>query len=52
VHIALLLSRVGPLLPSEVGVVALEQAAVDSAARPASVIIRRAIREFMLASVW
>jgi hypothetical protein len=51
-HIALLLSRVGPALPREVGVVVLEQAAVDSTASPASVIIRRAIREFILASIW
>jgi hypothetical protein len=45
-HIALLLSRVGPALPSGVEVV-LEQAAVDNAASPASVIIRRAIRTFI-----
>jgi hypothetical protein len=49
-HIALLLTRVGPALPSEV--VLLAQAAVDSIASPASVIIRRAIREFILASIW
>jgi hypothetical protein len=47
VQIALLLSRVGPALPSGVEVLVLEQAAVDSTASPASVIIRRAIREFI-----